>query len=52
MVDLQHFPLFQLEAYELFENKLYMHGGLYVVLSVICCILGVLCGKKLTLLLR
>lgn len=46
------FSTFSLEAYSLFENKLYIQGGLYVVLSVICCILGVLCGKKLTLLLR
>lgn len=46
------FSTFSLEAYNLFESKLYMQGGLYVSLSVICCILGVLCGKKLTLFLR
>lgn len=46
------FSTFSLEAYNLFEDKLYMQGGLYVALSVICCILGVLCGKKLALLLR
>lgn len=45
------FSTFSLEAYGLFEDKLFMQGGLYVVLSVICCILGVLCGKKLTMLL-
>lgn len=46
------FSTFSLEAYNLFENKLYMQGGLYVALSVVCCILGVLCGKKLALLLK
>lgn len=44
------FSTFSLEAYRLFEDKLYMQGGLYVAFSVICCILGVLCGKKLALL--
>lgn len=44
------FSTFSLEAYRLFEDKLYIQGGLYVALSVICCILGVLCGKKLALL--
>lgn len=46
------FSTFSLEACKLFEDKLYMQGGLYVALSVICCILGVLCGKKLALLLK
>ena len=46
------FSTFSLEAYRLFEDKLYIQGGLYVVLSVICCILGVFCGRKLALLLR
>lgn len=46
------FSTFSLEAYKLFEDKLYMQGGLYVALSVTCCILGVLCGKKLALLLK
>ncbi|MDE6566843.1 MAG: fluoride efflux transporter CrcB [Lachnospiraceae bacterium] len=46
------FSTFSLEAYNLMEDHLYIQGGLYVVLSVLCCILGVLCGKKLALLLR
>lgn len=46
------FSTFSLEAYSLLEDQLYIQGGLYVVLSVICCIFGVLCGKKLALLLR
>ena len=41
------FSTFSLEAYHLWEDKLYMQGTLYVILSVICCILGVFCGKKL-----
>ena len=43
------FSTFSLEAYGLFEQKLYLQGGLYIALSVICCILGVICGKKLAL---
>lgn len=46
------FSTFSLEAYGLFENKLYAQGGLYIALSVICCILGVMCGRKLALLTR
>lgn len=46
------FSTFSLEAYRLFEDKFYMQGTLYVVLSVACCIIGVFCGKKLALLLR
>lgn len=46
------FSTFSLEAYSLLEEHLYIQGGLYVVLSVACCIFGVLCGKKLALLLQ
>ena len=38
---------FSLEAFNLLDNKQYTLGGLYIVLSVTCCILGILCGKKL-----
>ena len=41
------FSTFSLEAYKLFENKAYALGGLYVALSVCCCIFGILLGKKL-----
>ena len=41
------FSTFSLEAFNLFDNKKYAIGGLYVVLSCGCCILGILCGKKL-----
>ncbi len=42
------FSTFSLEAYNLFGDKQYMLGGLYVVLSCIGCILGVLCGEKIS----
>ena len=41
------FSTFSLEAYKLFENKAYVLGGVYVTLSVCCCIFGVLLGRKL-----
>ncbi len=43
------FSTFSLEAYKLFENKSYTLGGLYVALSVCCCILGIMVGKKLSI---
>ncbi len=45
------FSTFSLEAFSLFEKKLFVLGGLYVVLSVGLCLSGVLFGKKLSLLL-
>ncbi len=42
------FSTFSLEAYNLFGEKQYMLGGLYVTLSCIGCIFGVLCGEKLS----
>lgn len=44
------FSTFSLEACGLFENKLYVQCGVYVVLSVVCSILGVIIGRKLALL--
>jgi len=41
------FSTFSLEAFNLLDNKQYTLGGLYIVLSVVCCIFGILCGKKL-----
>ena len=41
------FSTFSLEVFNLLDNKQYTSGGLYIVLSVVCCILGILCGKKL-----
>lgn len=41
------FSTFSLEALTMLENRSYFAGGLYIALSVSCCILGVFCGKKL-----
>lgn len=41
------FSTFSLEAYNLFDSKQYAAGGIYVILSCACCIVGILCGKKL-----
>lgn len=41
------FSTFSLEAYNLFGDRQYLCGGLYVTLSVIGCIFGVMCGEKL-----
>ena len=46
------FSTFSLEAYQLLENKSYVLAGLYILLSVACCIVGILCGKKLAALVR
>lgn len=43
------FSTFSLEAYKLFEKNSYTLGGVYVALSVGCCILGILLGKKLSM---
>lgn len=44
------FSTFSLEALNLLENKSYLAGCGYVILSVAGCIIGVFCGKKLALL--
>ena len=46
------FSTFSLEAFNLFEKKSYLAGGAYVILSVTFCILGVLCGRKLAMLMQ
>lgn len=45
------FSTFSLEAFSMFENKSYLLGGSYIILSVAGCITGVLCGKKLAMFL-
>lgn len=44
------FSTFSLEAVNLFEGRAYLAGGLYIFLSVGCCLIGILCGKKLSML--
>lgn len=46
------FSTFSLEAFTLFENKSCLFGGIYIILSVAGCIIGVLCGKKLAMFFR
>ena len=41
------FSTFSLEAFTLVENKMHFLGGVYIVLSVAFCLLGIFCGKKL-----
>lgn len=41
------FSTFSLEAYNLFENKAYGYCCLYVLLSVVGCVIGVWSGKKI-----
>lgn len=43
------FSTFSLEAMKLFENKAYLSGGIYVVMSLICCLVGVYLGEKISL---
>ena len=46
------FSTFSLEAYNLFERKVYGQGAAYVALSVLCCIAGVWCGRSLAMMTR
>ncbi len=46
------FSTFSLEALTLFEHKAYLSGGIYIFLSVVCCLAGVFCGKKLSMMIR
>ncbi len=41
------FSTFSLEAFNLIENRQYISGGIYAILSLICCIIGVVCGRKI-----
>lgn len=42
------FSTFSLETFSLFEKHRYFLGGSYAILSVTCCIFGVLLGKLLS----
>lgn len=46
------FSTFSLEAYSLLESKAYVMGAAYIVLSVACCIAGVMIGMKLAATIR
>jgi CrcB protein len=45
------FSTFSLEAVNLIEHQQYWQGGLYMILSVCCCMAGVVLGKKLAMLI-
>lgn len=45
------FSTFSLEACDLFEKGAYGVGAAYVTASLLCCLAGVFCGKRLALLL-
>lgn len=42
------FSTFSLEAFTLFESRQIVKGGAYVVVSVVVCIMGIICGKQLS----
>ena len=46
------FSTFSLEASSLLESKSYLLGGSYIILSVVGCIIGVFCGKRLSALIQ
>ena len=41
------FSTFSLEAFQLFERSQYLLGGIYAILSVVCCIAGIWVGERL-----
>ena len=43
------FSTFSLEAFSLLENRSYLAGGMYMAMSVVFCIFGIILGKKLAL---
>ena len=46
------FSTFSLEAFHLIESKSYLSAGLYILLSVLCFVIGILCGRKLAELVK
>ena len=47
-----NFSTFSLEAANLFEKKAYFSGGCYIAMSVLGCVIGVYCGKKIAMILQ
>ena len=45
------FSTFSLEAFSLLENHQISAGILYIALSVVLCIAGILCGRRLAMLM-
>ena len=44
------FSTFSLEAFSLLENKSYLAAGSYMFLSVILCVFGIFCGRRVAVL--
>ena len=45
------FSTFSLEAFTLFEKQEIVAGGAYIILSVLFCLIGIVCGKRLALMI-
>ena len=45
------FSTFSLEAVSLLERKDYLGGSAYILLSVFCCLIGILIGRRLSALI-
>ena len=46
------FSTFSLEAFSLLEKKSYFPGGCYMIISVAFCVAGIICGRKLAVLIH
>jgi len=46
------FSTFSLEAFHLMEHKQYSLSGVYIALSVLFCLLGILCGNRLAAMIK
>ncbi len=44
------FSTFSLEAFSLIEARQFAVGGAYIVLSVMLCLVGILCGRRIAML--
>lgn len=45
------FSTFSLEAFTLFEKQQIVAGGAYIILSVLFCLIGIVCGRRLALMI-
>lgn len=45
------FSAFSLEAFTLLEDQAYLLGVAYILLSVVGCLTGIFCGKKLSVMM-
>lgn len=45
------FSTFSLEAFSLIETRQFVVSGVYIALSVLFCLAGILCGKRMAMLI-